>query len=133
MWQRLSRSCSRAGIIINYGTNNTNWDVETFIKQYKSALDAIHKAYEYADIIIASVLPVAKERAYPAITMQKIDAFNKALVALFEAGGVSVLNSTQAIADQNTGYARADYMMSDGIHLNQEGMAAYFSYVRTHS
>ena len=120
-------------IVINYGTNNTSWDVETFIKQYKAALDAIHKSYEYADIIIASVLPVAKERTYPTITMQKIDAFNKALVELAKQEGYQYLNSTEAIADANTGYARADYMMSDGIHLNGEGMAAYFNYVRTHS
>ena len=119
-------------IIINYGTNNTAWDAETFVESYRSAIEAIRAEYEYADIIIAAVHPVAKSRSYPSITMQRIDEFNKALVDLAEELDCSFLNSTEALKGSD-GYAKAEYMETDGIHLNKTGMAAYMEYVRTHA
>ncbi|MEG2595873.1 MAG: GDSL-type esterase/lipase family protein [Ruthenibacterium sp.] len=119
-------------IVMNYGTNNTMWDADTFKTQYQTAAKAIHEAYPDAELIIAAVLPVAKVRQYPAITMQKIDEFNQALAALAKEDGYRFLNTTEVIQDAS-GYGKAEYMMPDGIHLNDKGMAAYFAYVRTHA
>lgn len=119
-------------IVISYGTNNTAWDAETFTNSYRSAIEAIREEYEYAEIIIAAVHPVAKNRSYPSITMQRIDEFNKALVQLAEEEGCLFLNSSEALKGSD-GYANAQYMESDGIHLNREGMDAYLEYVRTHA
>lgn len=119
-------------IVINYGTNNTAWDAETFTNSYRSAIEAIREEYEYAEIIIAAVHPVAKNRSYPSITMQRIDEFNKALVQLAEEEGCLFLNSSEVLKGSD-GYAKAEYMESDGIHLNREGMDAYLEYVRTHA
>ena len=119
-------------IIMNYGTNNTAWDADTFKQQYKAAAKGIHEAYPDAELIIAAVLPVAKMRQYPAITMQKIDGFNKVLAELAKEDGYRFLNTTEAIQDAS-GYGKAEYMMPDGIHLNDKGMAAYFKYVSTHA
>ena len=59
-------------IIINYGTNNVGgYTTDEFIRIYRRAIAAIQKAYPYADIIVESVLPVAKVRNYPSITMQE--------------------------------------------------------------
>lgn len=119
-------------IVISYGTNNTAWDAETFTNSYRSAIEAIREEYEYAEIIIAAVHPVAKNRSYPSITMQRIDEFNKALVQLAEDEGCLFLNSSEVLKGSD-GYAKAEYMESDGIHLNREGMDAYLEYVRTHA
>ncbi|MEG1406603.1 MAG: GDSL-type esterase/lipase family protein [Ruthenibacterium sp.] len=119
-------------IIMNYGTNNTMWDADTFKQQYKAAAKGIHDAYPDAELIIAAVLPVAKIRQYPTITMQKIDSFNKALAELAKEDGYRFLNATEAVQDAS-GYAKAEYMMTDGIHMNDKGTAAYFDYVRKHA
>lgn len=119
-------------IYINYGTNNTGWDTETFINYYTQALDMVHSAYKYSDIVIVGVFPVAKIRTYTSITMQKIDDFNTALAALAKEKGYYYLDSKEALADA-TGYATASYMENDGIHLTKAGMAAYMEYVRTHA
>lgn len=119
-------------IVISYGTNNTAWDAETFTNSYRSAIEAIREEYEYAEIIIAAVHPVAKNRSYPSITMQRIDEFNKALVQLAEEENCLFLNSSEVLKGSD-GYAKAEYMESDGIHLNREGMDAYLEYVRTHA
>ena len=120
-------------IIITYGTNNTAESTETFIKWYRTALEQIHEAYPYADIIINSIPPVAQKRSYPNITMKTIDAFNKALVELAKEEGYTFLNSAEVLKD-STGYAKAAYMeSSDGIHLSREGMDVLFDYIRTHA
>ncbi len=120
-------------IIITYGTNNTAESTETFIEWYRTALEQIHEAYPYADIIINSIPPVAQKRSYPNITMKTIDAFNKALVELAQEEGYTFLNSAEVLKD-SSGYAKAEYMeSSDGIHLSREGMDVLFEYIRTHA
>lgn len=120
-------------IIITYGTNNTAESTETFIQWYRTALQQIHEAYPYADIIINSIPPVAQRRSYPNITMKTIDAFNKALVEMAKEEGYTFLNSAEVLKD-STGYAKAEYMeSSDGIHLSREGMDVLFDYIRTHT
>ena len=120
-------------IIITYGTNNTAESTETFIQWYRTALQQIHEAYPYADIIINSIPPVAQRRSYPNITMKTIDAFNKALVEMAKEEGYTFLNSAEVLKD-STGYAKAEYMeSSDGIHLSREGMDVLFDYIRTHA
>ena len=52
-------------IIITYGTNNTAESTETFIKWYRTALEQIHEAYPYADIIINSIPRWRKSAATP--------------------------------------------------------------------
>lgn len=121
-------------IIITFGTNNTiGWSPDTFVKEYKKALDAIHEAYPYADIIINSIPPVHRYRDNPSVTMQTIDSFNKALVGLAKQEGYKFLNSAEVLKDEETGFAKWDYTISDGIHLNKEAMTEMFSYFRTHS
>lgn len=121
-------------IIITFGTNNTvGWSADTFITSYKEALAAIHEAYPYADIIINSVPPVHQYRDNPNVTMQTIDSFNKALANLAQELGYKFLNSAEVLKDESTGYAKWDYTVSDGIHMNKDAMTALFDYIRTHA
>lgn len=121
-------------IIITYGTNNTvGYGTKNFIKMYKEGLDAIKKAWPYADIIINAVPPIDKQRENMSITMQTIDEYNKALAELAKEEGYKFLNSAEALKDEKTGFAKADYTIGDGIHLNKNGMDALFEYIRTHA
>lgn len=121
-------------IIITFGTNNTiGWTAETLVQQYKTALEKIHDAYPYADIIINSIPPVHQYRDNPNITMQTIDKFNLALADMAQELGYKFLNSAEVLKDEKTGFAKWDYTISDGIHLNKDAMEAMFTYFRTHS
>ena len=121
-------------IIINFGTNNaTGMSTEDFIKKYSEALDEIHEAYEYADIIIGAIPPFAKDTKYKSISMTAIDSFNSALVNLAEEKGYKFINSSEVMKDANTGYIKDGYTVNDGIHISEAGLKALFNYIRTHS
>lgn len=121
-------------IIITYGTNNTiGYETETFIAKYKEGLDAIKKQWPYADIIINSIPPIDKQRENLSITMQTIDKFNKALAEFAKEEGYKFLNSSEALKDEETGFAKKDYTIGDGVHLNKAAMEAMFTYFRTHA
>lgn len=121
-------------IIITFGTNNTiGWTTQKLKEEYTAALAAINEAYPSADIIINAVPPVDKLRRNTGITMQTIDAFNQALAELASELGYHFLNSSEALKDPETGFAKTDYTISDGVHLSKKGMKALFDYIRTHS
>ncbi len=123
-------------IIICFGTNNADgsWSAETMTQQYNSVLDAIEKAYPYADIIISAVPPIAKLHANQKLTMTTIDNFNQALVDMAEKRGCKFLNTSEVLKDPDTGFAKAGYMMdSDGYHISQPAADAIFDYIRTHA
>lgn len=120
-------------IVITFGTNNVGGYVDSFVKQYKTALDLISDAYPYADIIIGSVFPISQGCRYGMITQAGVDEFNLALVELAKQEGLKFLNWSEAIKDEKTGYAKAGAMIGDGVHVSEEGMKALFKYFRTHS
>lgn len=121
-------------IIITFGTNNANgMDTDTFIKKYEEALDAIHDAYPYADILINSVPPFCKENKYPSLSIKSIDQFNVALYEMAGRRGLKYLNTASVMKDESTGYAKSGYTVSDGIHISEDGFNAMFGYIRTHS
>ena len=120
-------------IIINFGTNNAGGtETEDFIYSYENALNAIEKAYPYADIIVSAVLPVAKVRDYPSITMQDIDDFNLALAEMCRDRGLKFLNTAEMFKDPDNGFMKTEYIAKDGIHLTREGYQALLEYVGSH-
>ena len=112
-------------IVITYGTNNTNSTADTFKNQYRSALEAIKKEWPYADIIINAVPPVAQTRTGAAAAQKAIDEFNKALADLAKEDGYRFLNSSEALKDPATGFARASYMIEDGLRIPVPGQLYY--------
>lgn len=120
-------------IIITYGTNDLFWDTDEFIKVYKEALAAIHEAYPYADIIVNAVPPLDKQRENTRLTMQRVDEFNKAIAEMAKEEGYKFLNSSEALKDEKTGFAKTDYTIGDGVHLSKKGMEAYVNYIKTHA
>ena len=120
-------------IIINFGTNNAGGtETADFIKYYENVLDSIEKAYPYTDIIVSAVLPVAKVRNYPNITMQDIDEFNLALAEMCRKRDLKFLNTAEIFKDPENGFMKPEYIAKDGIHLTTEGYKALLEYVGSH-
>lgn len=120
-------------IIITFGTNNTNSTDAAFQQQYRSALDAIKKAWPHADIIINAIPPVAQTRSGSAEVQKAIDEFNLKLAELAKEDGYHFLNSSEALKSEKTGFAKPEYMVEDGLHLNEKGAMAWMTYVRMHT
>ena len=123
-------------IIICYGTNNlsgSSTDATNYIKTYLQGLQAIQTAWPYCDIIVSAIPPLDRQRENTNLTMTQVDAYNAALVQMCEENGFKFLNSAEVLRDDATGWAKKDYMLSDGVHLSKEAVTAYFTYVRTHA
>lgn len=123
-------------IIICYGTNNlsgSSTDATNFISTYLKGLQALQKAWPYCDIIVSAIPPLDKQRENTNLTMTQVDAYNAALVSMCEENGFKFLNSAEVLRDSNTGWAKTDYTLSDGVHLSKIAVTAYFNYVRTHA
>ncbi|MEG2192698.1 MAG: GDSL-type esterase/lipase family protein, partial [Oscillospiraceae bacterium] len=105
-------------VIVNFGTNNVGGTKTTdFIAAYKRALKAINKSYPYADIIVSAILPVAKVRSYPNMTMQDIDEFNLALAEMCQDENYKFLNTSEVFKDEKSGFMKKGLSASDGVHL----------------
>ena len=121
-------------ILIGFGTNNLGgYSAENFIKQYRKGLDAIAKAWEYADIIVCAVPPIDYQRENTRLTMKQVDAFNAALTTMCEEDGYHFLDTSETLKDAKSGWAKKDYTLSDGVHLSKTAVSALFSYIRTHA
>ena len=121
-------------IIITFGTNNANgMSSSDFIKQYKGAINAIREAAPGVDILINSIPPIAKENRYPSLSQNSIDNFNNALIVMAKEMDCKYIDSASVMKDEKTGYAKEGYTVGDGIHISEDGFAAMFTYIRTHS
>ncbi len=120
-------------VVISFGTNNAGMGTESFKSSYKTAVEAIQEEWPYADIIIASVLPITSTCSYTNISMDWVESINLTLLELAEEMDLKFLNWSEAIKDSNTGYAKNSLMVSDGIHISEAGAEAMIDYFRTHS
>ena len=123
-------------IIMNFGTNNlVAATADSFIENYEEAIDAIEKAYPYADIIIQSIPPVGSDlpSGYRMVDYKKVYTFNNALIKMCEERGLHYLNVTEDVWRSSDGHCKSEYITSDGIHLEQVAYEKLLSYVRTHA
>lgn len=119
-------------MIVMFGTNNTDMGTDDFITAYQEALEALHKAYPYADLIIASIPPVGANKSDAAATQKKVDSFNLGLAKLAQQNGYQFLNGIEVLKADN-GYMKPAYVENDGLHFTAKGASVYIDYVRTHS
>ena len=76
--------------------------IDSFLSKGKKEPCLVAKSYKpYADIIVSAVLPVAKERDYPNITMQDIDQFNLALAEMCRERELKFLNTAEIFKNVN--------------------------------
>ena len=123
-------------IIIGFGTNNLSGqstNADSFIETYLKGLEAIREAWPYADIIVNAIPPLDKQRENQNLYMVQVDAYNAALAEMCAENGFKFLNSAEVLKDPDTGWAKKDYTLSDGVHLSKTAVTAFFEYVRTHA
>ena len=123
-------------IIMTFGTNNLDSELmtaELFIENYELQVQAVEEAYPYADIIINSIPPLGQYSHYPKLNMEQVREFNSAILKMCEKNGWKYLNSSEALTDSTTGFAKAEYIEADGVHYNVFGIEAMFRYIRTHA
>ncbi len=120
-------------VVFSFGTNDLTGGVKSYISSYEKAIKKCYDAYPYFDVLVSAIPPVDQYRNYPAITMQNIDKFNAALVDMCEKKGWKFLNTSEVLKDKNTGFAKKDYTVYDGLHLSKEGVTVVFDYIRTHA
>jgi len=120
-------------IIMTFGTNDAGgaYTTEAFIKMYRDAVQAIQKACPGCALILNSIPPVCKQRSYPDTDMETIDAFNEAILELAQELRLPYLNSAEALTGPD-GYAKPEYWVEDGLHMNQDALEVFLNYVRTH-
>ena len=120
-------------IIISFGTNNIlSGSAESFVKEYDKALNKIHDAYPYADIIIMSIHPLGENRSNKQLKQSTVDEYNLALINYAKENGYPFLDAADTLKDKD-GWLKDSYAYSDGIHLTKDGLSAMLTYVRTHA
>ena len=50
-----------------------------------------------------------------------------------EEEGYKLWTAARLWNNPETGWAKTDYTLSDGVHLNQNGVRALFEYIKTHA
>lgn len=120
-------------IVMTFGTNNVDglFTKEAFIEEYRNAVHLIQKAYPYCDIIINSIPPIAKYTDYTKISQKRIDEFNEALLDMATEEMLVFLDSAQVLKDEK-GFLKKEYVVADGLHLNEKGLKTILEEVRTH-
>lgn len=122
-------------VVITLGTNNAggSMSADSFISEYQTLISAIQTSYPYTDIIVNAVPPVPQEHStYPDLSQETIDAFNMALAEMCQQLNVSFLNSAEALKGED-GYGKAEYFVTDDIHMKLAGLKALLEYASTHA
>ncbi len=120
-------------VYISFGTNNlVGVSSEQFITQYENAIAAILEAWEYCDIIVVTIPPIAQGTTNPNVNQKTIDQFNLELVTMVEENDWKLLNTTEVLKGDN-GYIKSEYVASDGYHLVSAGHEAILDYINTHT
>lgn len=120
-------------VVMTFGTNNVegNFTCEEFIELYGEAIAALRQAAPDCDIIVNAIPPVGKERSYPDVTMETIDAFNKALEEFCTDRQLAFLRSPEALKGED-GFAKPEYVVEDGLHMSEDGLRTLVRYLREH-
>lgn len=121
-------------VIVMIGKNDVdgNTTMDSFIQSYTQALDNLHTAYEYCDIIVSAIPPVTEDSSDAAVVQTRIDQFNQALAKMCEDNGYKYLNSAEELKSSN-GYAEGAYVSKDTGVMTSSGVNAYLDYVTTHA
>lgn len=120
-------------VIFTFGSNDAPYHTtEEFIEDYREVLKQAEESYPYADIIVNSVYPVAKQSNYPDIKMSVIDEYNEALAQMCKEEGYKFLNSSEVLKGDD-GYLKPSYSRGDGLHLTTEALQEVLTYVREHA
>lgn len=113
-----------------FGVNELNWPYpEVMLERYVTLFDAIRQRQPNAKLYMISILPLTK--GYKSSTgkdMDDVNALNAQLAALCEEQGVTFIDVTDALVDEN-GYLPSE-ASSDGHHLHSSYAKIFIDEVR---
>jgi lysophospholipase L1-like esterase/predicted nucleic acid-binding Zn ribbon protein len=119
-------------VYITLGINELGWvSSASFIEAYETLLDEIIAKQPIASIYVHLITPVTTNRSASSdfVTNAKIDEYNALIRTLATEKRVYLLDAAQALCDG--GPLNANYT-TDGLHFNQDGMEAWYQYLKTH-
>lgn len=122
-------------VVMLLGSNDLDGSLsyDNFARNYKQAVIAITGAYQYCDVIVCAIPPVAKNASDAAKTQLMIDQFNQELAKMCNDEGYKYLNLAEALKDSNSGYAEATYLNNKQNGFSTSGANVVLNYLRNHA
>lgn len=99
---------------------------------YTALVRDIQTASPRTTVILQSIFPITAEAETEKLNNRRIDACNEWVKAVAEACGCPYLD-TQSVLKGEGGELKAEYAVSDGIHLTSEAYQVILQYIRTHA
>lgn len=119
-------------IYIEFGINETYYDVASFVTAYGKLIDKLRAAEPDAEIYIMSLTPVTQSKAAQGFSISKIKEMNDSLLALAEEKECWYVDVFSALLD-SAGYLSSAYAADwDGAHFSTNGYVAWADVLRTH-
>lgn len=120
-------------IVLALGVNGISFmDEAAFTAEYAHLIETIREASPDTVIICQSMYPITTAyRYWGDITNASISRGNSWILALAERYHLRYLDTFSALLADD-GNARPEWMMSDGLHPNREGLTQILQYIRTH-
>lgn len=120
-------------IYVLLGVNEIGWDASFFADRYEAFLERLRRDEPEAEIYIMSLTPVTRETSdsHEYFNMERVQAYNEALLALAEKTGSWYLDLCQALAGED-GYLPPERSAGDGIHFTEDTYPLWADYLRTH-
>ena len=121
-------------IYISYGINGVGYTDETTYKEsYEQLIEDVLLYAPDSKIVLQSIWPVREGYAMTQkITNANVDAYNDFLYQLAKDKGIYYLDTASVLKDDYNAM-KAEYNSGDGLHYNEAGYEAVFSYILSHS
>lgn len=121
-------------LVIAIGINGISFmDEEYFKAEYKSLVTDMKELSPETKLICQAIYPITPDyKWWGNITNALITEGNSWILEVAEETGCPYLDTFAAILGED-GNALPEYMRSDGLHPNKDGLAVILDYIRTHA
>lgn len=122
-------------LVVTLGLNNgaSYYSEDEFKQCYRMLLNSILETSDDVNIILQSLFPVARSCKIRAFTPERISLCNVWICDLAGEYGIKYLDTASVLSDAE-GFLLPEYDNGgDGIHLNEQGLRAVLTYIRTHA
>lgn len=129
----LLASRSYSSVYITMGLNELGWEsTDAFIQSYAVLIGEIQRLQKDAVIYLHLIVPVSSSpKGIPSyITNERIETYNALIRGKAAETKVYYLDLSEVLCDEN-GTLSSGYT-SNGIHFNQNGVTAWYEYLKTH-
>lgn len=120
-------------IYISYGINGVGYtDEETYKNKYEQLIDNVMQSAPDSILVLQSIWPVREGYAMTQkITNERVDYYNDFLYNLAQEKGIYYLDTASVLKDDYNSM-KGEYNSGDGLHYNEAGYEAVFSYILSH-